>query len=362
MGIKGRVQEEQDAQEALARAVAARRLAAGVAHDFNNALTSISAYAHLALSRLEPQDPVHADVRQVVRAAERAGRLASELMAFSRGEQRERKALDVNQCVRDVGRLLAVVLGEQIDLDLRLAARLPSVEAQVGALEQAVMQLALNARDAMPGGGRLTIESGARDGTVVLTFTDTGAGMDAETLARATEPFFTTKAGSESVGLGLTTVHALVERLGGSLELESAPQAGTTVRAHLPAVRQPSLPAHSRGQGTVLMVEDEATLRAVVERLLTGEGYQVLTAASGEEALELAEADGGPIDLLVSDVVLGGMTGPELATALRARRPDVKVLLMSGYAGMPIGPVDDFLAKPFSPFELARRIRRILRG
>jgi CheY-like chemotaxis protein/anti-sigma regulatory factor (Ser/Thr protein kinase) len=355
------VEDELDARDALARAVAARRLAAGVAHDFNNALTSISAYAHLALSRLEPQDPVHADVRQVVRAAEQAGRLVSELQAFSRGEQPERIAVDVNRCVRDVGRLLAVVLGEQIELELRLAGRVPGVEANVGALEQAVMQLALNARDAMPAGGTLTVRSGVAEGRVVLTFTDTGVGMDAATRARALEPFFTTKDDAESVGLGLTTVHALVERLGGELELESAPDAGTTVRASLPAVQEPTRPAGEDGPGTVLMVEDELTLRTVVERLLVDEGYRVITAASGEQALELADAEPEAIDLLVSDVVLGGMTGPELAAELRARRPNVKVLLMSGYAGMSVGPVDDFLAKPFSPFELARRIRRILR-
>ncbi len=151
--------DELDARDALARAVAARRLAAGVAHDFNNALTSISAYAHLALSRLEPQDPVHADIRQIVRAVEHAARLVTELQAFSRGRQAERATVDVNQCVRDVGRLLAVVLGEQIELELRLANRLPSIEANVGAVEQAIMQLALNARDAMPDGGRLTIET-----------------------------------------------------------------------------------------------------------------------------------------------------------------------------------------------------------
>ena len=185
-----------DAQDALARAVAARHLAAGVAHDFNNALTSISAYAHLALSRLEPQDPVHADIRQIVRAAEHAGRLVTELQAFSRGEQAERAAVDVNQCVRDVGRLLAVVLGEQVELELRLANRVPGVEANVGALEQAIMQLALNARDAMPGGGRLTIETRVEEGRegprVELTFSDTGVGMDESTRRRALEPFFTT--------------------------------------------------------------------------------------------------------------------------------------------------------------------------
>ena len=357
--------DELDARDALARAVAARRLAAGVAHDFNNALTSISAYAHLALSRLEPQDPVHADIRQIVRAVEHAGRLVTELQAFSAGRRAERATVDVNQCVRDVGRLLTVVLGEQIELELRLANRLPGIEATVGALEQAVMQLAINARDAMPDGGRLTIETRVDPpGEIVLSFSDTGTGMDDETRRRALEPFFTTKVGTDSVGLGLTTVNALVERLGGQLELKSAPGMGTVVRACLPAAELPASPVSGRrppGPGTVLIVEDEETLRTVVDRILTDEGYRVITAASGEEAMELSDAEPGPIDLLVSDVVLGGMTGPELAAQLKARRPGLKTLLMSGYAGMPIGPVDDFLAKPFSPFELARRIRRILR-
>jgi CheY-like chemotaxis protein len=345
-----------ESQQALAGAIAARRLALGVAHDFNNALTSISAYAHLALSRLDPQDPVHADLREIVRSTERAGRLVTDLQRFSRGERAEVETVDLNRSVRAVSRLLAVVLGEGIELELRLASRLPGVEANLGALEQAIMQLALNARDAMPGGGRLVIESAAADRRVELRCSATGAGMDGETRARAVEPFFTTK--PDALGLGLTTVHALAERLGGELELESAPGAGTTVRLRLPAAAAASaVPA----LGTVLMVEDEASLRTVVERILGDEGYRVLTAASGEEALALANAEPGAIDLLVSDVVLGGMTGPELAGQLKARRPALKTLLMSGYASVPLGPVDDFLAKPFTPFELARRIRQLLR-
>lgn len=350
-----------DAHDTLARANAARRVADGVAHDLNNALTSISAYAHLALSRLEPQDPVHADVREIVRAAEHAGRLVSQLMTFGQGEQSEVEVVDVNRSVRDVGRLLTVVLGEQVDLDLRLAGSLPGVRVNLGALEQAVMQLALNARDAMADGGRLVIETAVADGRVLLAFADDGAGMEAETARRAVEPFFTTRAGADAVGLGLTTVNALCERLGGELELESAPGLGTTVRLHLPAAAPLPGLEPAAAVGTVLMVEDEETVRIVVQRLLTDEGYRVLVAASGEEALALAAAEAGPIDLLVSDVVLGGMSGPELAAALRTRRPALKTLLMSGYAGTPVGPVDDFLPKPFSPFELARRVRRILR-
>lgn len=353
-----------DAHDAFARATAARRVAGGVAHDFNNALTSISAYAHLALSRLEFQDPVHADVREIVRAAEHAGRLVSQLTAFSQGEQAEVEVVDVNRSVRDVGRLLAVVLGEQVELDLRLAGALPGVRVNLGALEQAVMQLALNARDAMPAGGRLVIESAAVDGRVRLAFADDGAGMDAETARRAVEPFFTTKPGPDAVGLGLTTVNALCERLGGTLELASTPGRGTTVRIHLPVADPPPRPVSERREstpGTVLMVEDEESVRVVVERLLSDEGYRVLVAASGEQALELAAAEPGAIDLLVSDVVLGGISGPELAAKLKTRRPALKTLLMSGYAGTPTGPVDDFLPKPFSPFELARRVRRILR-
>ncbi len=346
-----------DAQEALANAIAARRLATEVAHDFNNQLTSISAHAHLALSRLDPSDPVHADLREIVRATERAGRLVSELQAFSRGERVEVERIDLNRTVREVSRLLSVVLGERIDLDLKLANRLPSVEAKVGGLEQAIMQLVLNARDAMAEtGGRLTITSAVGDGKVVLSFTDNGPGMDRATRERAFEPFFSTK--QEAVGVGLTTVLTLVDRIGGQVELESAPGAGTTVRLNLPAAEAVLV---APGNGTVLMVEDEETLRTVVERILGDEGYRVITAASGEEALELASAEPGPIDLLVSDIVLGGMTGPELAAKLKVRRPALKTLLMSGYAGMPIGPVDDFLPKPFSPFELARRIRKLLR-
>ena len=349
--------EDVDAQEALANAVAARRLATEVAHDFNNQLTNISAHAHLALSRLDPQDPVHADLREIVRASERAGRLVAELQAFSRDDRVEVERIDLNRTVRDVSRLLSVVLGDRIALDLRLAGRLPGIEAKVGGLEQAIMQLVLNARDAMAEtGGRLTISSAIDDGKVVLSFTDTGPGMDRATRERAFEPFFTTK--GQAVGVGLTTVLTLVDRLGGQVELESAPGAGTTVRLNLPAAEAVLV---APGHGTVLMVEDEPSLRTVVERILGDEGYRVISAASGEEALELAGAEAGPIDVLVSDVVLGGITGPELAAELKARRPALKTLLMSGYAGMPVGPVDDFLAKPFSPFELARRIRKLLR-
>ncbi len=339
------------------------RLAAGVAHDFNNVLTSVSGYAHLALSRLPPGDPVHEDVRQIVRAVDRAGRLVTQLQAFSRGERLEVQVLDLSRTVREVGRLLEVVLGATIRLDLRLEPRGPGVKANLGALEQALMQLALNARDAMPDGGRLAIETRAENGSAVLSVSDTGSGMDELTRAHAFEPFFTTKDAAESIGLGLTIVYALAERLGGHVALDSAPGAGTTVTLHFPLADAPTAVTGGAGSatiGSVLMVEDEDALRTLVGRILTEEGYTVLTAASGEEALELA-AVSGPIDLLVSDVVLGGMTGPELVTKLRARRPDLKVLLMSGYAGVPLGPVDDFLPKPFSPFELARRIRRILR-
>ena len=261
----------------------------------------------------------------------------TELQAFSRGEQAERATVDLNQCVRDVGRLLSVVLGEQIELELRLAARVPGIETNVGALEQAIMQLAINARDAMPGGGKLIIETRVDERReIVLAFSDTGHGMDEQTRARAFEPFFTTKADTGSVGLGLTTVQALVERLGGALELESGPGMGTVVRAYLPAA-EPAAPVSGRrapGPGTVLMVEDEESLRTVVDRILADEGYRVLTASSGEEALALADAEPGPIDLLVSDVVLGGMSGPELIAELKARRPGLETLLMSGYAGM----------------------------
>jgi len=339
------------------------RLSQGVAHDFNNALTSINAYAHLVLSRLRPEDPSHADVRQIVRTTEDAGRLVTQLQAFGRDRRAQRETIDVNHALRNVSRLLVVVLGESVTLQLDLGGRLPGVEGDLSLFEQAAMQIALNARDAMPAGGHLTVTTSARaDGRVEITFIDTGTGMDEQTRRRAFEPFFTTKPEAASRGLGLTTVFAFAEGHDGIAEIDSAPGAGTTVRLLLPAASPPpgTVPAVA-GAGTVLMVEDESSLRRVVDRILTEEGYRVLVAASGEEALEIAAREPGAIDLLVSDVVLGGMTGPDLVTSLKARRPALKVLLMSGYAGVPIGPVDDFLPKPFSPFELARRIRRILR-
>jgi two-component system, cell cycle sensor histidine kinase and response regulator CckA len=341
------------------------RLAVSLAHEFNNTLTGISAHAHLALSRTSPGDPAHEDLRQIVRATDRAGRLIAQLQAVSRGEQVAFESVDVNQCVRDVGRLLEVVAGESIEVELRLHPRLADVRAQLGAVEQVLLHLAMNARDAMAaGGGRLVIATDSQDGFVALSVTDTGTGMDAATARRAFDPAFTTKPGDDASGLGLTIVDATVRRLGGQVRLDSALGRGTTVRILLPeaAETDPFRDGMAAGTaGTLLIVEDEDTLRAVVERILVDEGYTVLSAASGEEALEVAAAAATPVDLLVSDVVLGGMSGPELVTALRGRSPGLKVLLTSGYAGMSIGPVDDFLPKPFSPFELARRIRGILR-
>ena len=339
------------------------RLAAGVAHDFTNVLTTITGYGHLALSRLDPREPAHEDVREIVRSAERAGVLVTQLQAFSRGERVEIQSVDLNRSVRDVSRLLEVVLGPEVELELQLAPRIAGVEANLGAFEQAVINLAANARDAMPAGGRLTIQTGEEDGHVWLSFADTGSGMDETTRRRAFEPFFTTKQRNPGTGLGLTMVYGMVERLRGQIELRSQPGEGTTITIRLPAVAQPAVAAgEARPAGaTILLVEDEDMLRDLMTRILTDDGFAVLSASSGQEALLAFDRHQGTIDLLVSDVVMPGLTGPELARRLRARHPQLKTLLMSGYAGMPLGEVDAFLAKPFSPFELARRIRRVLR-
>ncbi|HYY75048.1 MAG TPA: PAS domain S-box protein [Gaiellaceae bacterium] len=362
------------------------RLAGGVAHDFNNLLTGILGYADLLRMGLAEDDPRRGDAEEVKRAAERAADLTRQLLAFSRRQVLQPRVLDLNRIVEDMERMLRRLIGEDIELVTSVEPDLGRVEADPGQLEQVVANLVVNARDAMPGGGRLVLETAnaAVDETlasgrtvemppgpyVVLTVSDTGAGMDEETQAHAFEPFFTTKEVGKGTGLGLATVYGIVKQSGGFIWVYSEPGEGTTFKIYLPRVEKPadgtadppSRPARG-GSETVLVVEDEKVVRDLIGRDLTGRGYAVLTAGTGVEALAVAAAHEGAIDLVVTDVVMPEMGGLELTQRLAAERPGIKVVYMSGYTELALaGEVASrpLLQKPFNASMLADTIREVL--
>jgi PAS domain S-box-containing protein len=361
-------------------------LAGGVAHDFNNLLTVISASTEFALQALPADSAVRHDITEVGRAAERAATLTHQLLAFSRRQVLQPVVLNVNDVVLETATMLRRLLSEDIDLQTKLGTGLGMVKADPGQLEQVIMNLVVNARDAMPRGGKLHIETamaeldeayveqhvGARPGWhVMIGVTDTGVGMDRETQARVFEPFFTTK-GARGTGLGLATVYGIVKQSGGSIWVYSEPDHGTTFKVYFPAVDEAATPrvrgaaAVTGGSETVLLVEDDDAIRRLVERMLESAGYQVIAARGGEEALDVADGHEGPIHLLLSDLVMPGMRGPVLAERLLARHPNVRVLFMSGYTdpGFFDHPLlsrgTSFLNKPFSTEELFRQVREAL--
>jgi two-component system cell cycle sensor histidine kinase/response regulator CckA len=363
------------------------RLAGGVAHDFNNLLTVILSYSDLLLEDLPPNAPDREDVAQIRQAAVAASSLTRQLLAFSRQQVLEPRVLDVNEVVKGPEKLLARLLGEDVRLSTALATGLGAVKVDPGQLEQIIMNLAVNARDAMPRGGRLSIETGnvemdeayvrghpvAQPGNyVMLAVSDTGIGMDAVTQARIFEPFFTTKEVGKGTGLGLATVYGIVKQSGGFIWVYSEPGHGTSFKIYLPRVDEPVAPAAEvtprpvGGSETVLVVEDVAAVRAVTRQMLERHGYTVLEAPDGETALRLALMHQGDIDLLVTDVVMPDVGGRELADQLVARRPQLKVLYMSGYTDDAIvrhGNLQDgiaYLQKPFTPDALARKVRAVL--
>ncbi|MCO5170541.1 MAG: ATP-binding protein [Planctomycetes bacterium] len=366
-----------------AKMEAVGRLAGGVAHDFNNLLTAILGYTSLLLLETRPEDPRREHVEEVQRACERAADLTRQLLAFARRQPLEPKVVVLDDLVRGATLLIQRLVGERIRVEARLAAPAARLLADPGQLELAIVNLAVNARDAMPAGGALTIETRRVDagdlppglawplGGVALSVADTGAGMDEATRRRAFEPFFTTKPPGQGTGLGLSTVHGIVDRCGGRVDVESAPGRGTRFTVLLPrtdAAAPPAPPepldAPAPARGTVLLAEDEPAVRAMAARALQGVGYAVLACGSGEEALAAAAGHPGPIDLLLTDVVMSGMSGVELARRLRAARPDLRVLLVSGYApelleagDAPPGPL---LLKPFSAGALTARVREVL--
>jgi PAS domain S-box-containing protein len=353
------------------------RLAGGIAHDFNNILTAITGYSELLLRELTPEDTRREDVQEIRAAADRAATLTRQLLAFSRKQVLQPQALDLNTIIANLERLLARLIGEHIQLSAILDPGVGRINADPGQIEQVVVNLAVNARDAMPQGGQLTIETRAAQlpagPHVILSVTDTGVGMDAETQAHIFEPFFTTKAPGKGTGLGLATVYGIVKQSGGDIQVTSAPGRGTAFKIQLPCV-SPGVqaavasaePPPERGTETVLLVEDDPAVRTLSVQVLKRLGYDVLEAAGGAHALELCDRHPATIHLLLTDVVMPEVGGREVAEEVTRRRPGIKVLYMSGYTDDAIvhhGVLErglHYLQKPFTPAGLAQKIREVL--
>ncbi len=397
--LEAEIQERQRTEEALRdsearlrqsqKMEAIGRLAGGVAHDFNNLLAVINGYTDLILAREAVNGELRSPLGEIREAGERAVMLVRQLLAFGRRQVLRPEVLDVNDVVTGVHKLLRRLIGEDVEIVLVPGAAAGLVRADQSQLEQVLINLAVNARDAMPRGGRLTIETrsvrvGAAERRrglelapgpyVAVAVRDTGSGIDPETRAHLFEPFFTTKDEGKGTGLGLATVYGIVQQSSGDIEVESEPGQGTLFRFYLPQVQaaasateaRPRAPA-PRGSETILLVEDEPMVRHLVRDALQLYGYTVLEAPHGEEALRLCKAHAGPIHLLLTDVVMpGGMNGRELAERLQPERPAMKLLYMSGYTDDSVvvrgvrTEATDFLQKPFTPDFLARRVRELL--
>lgn len=353
------------------------RLAGGVAHDFNNLLTVITGFGELALSELAPQNPAAQHLSEILRASERAALLTRQLLTFSKREVPQPVVLDVNEVLTEMARMLTRVIGEDLQMRLRPCAERATARIDRGHLEQVVMNLAVNARDAMPGGGELSLETSLvtrpEGRFVLLTVTDTGTGMDEEVLQRLFEPFFTTK-GQAGTGLGLATAFGIVRGAGGALEPVSEPGRGTTMRILLPycpEIRTTARAKHAAeplpgGTETILLVEDDDAVRRMTKTALARLGYRVLEARNDREARGHCESHAEPLQLLLSDVVMPEVSGPELAQILLEIRPELRILLMSGYTDVEIlrfGILEKglaYLEKPFTPARLARKVREVL--
>jgi PAS domain S-box-containing protein len=364
------------------------RLAGGVAHDFNNLLTVINGYSHLLLKDMKAGDPVRDGLEQICRAGERAAGLTQQLLAFSRKQVLQPRALDLNRVVEEMRPMLARLVGEDLELSVGLCAEATTIYADPHQLEQVIMNLAANARDAMREGGKLSIDTAvvewdeshaqlhpqARPGPhVLLAVSDTGVGMDEETRRHIFEPFFTTKEVGQGTGLGLSMIQGIVEQSGGFIEVTSQPACGTTLRVYLPRTedaapsqRTPEAAPRTDGKETVLVVEDQLEVQKYAAAALRAHGYRVIQAASADEALPLWERESDRIDLVLTDVVMPNMSGPELVNQLERRRPGIKVLFMSGYSDDAIahhGVLEEgvaFIQKPFSPDQLAGKVRAVL--
>ncbi|HUI53748.1 MAG TPA: PAS domain S-box protein [Bryobacteraceae bacterium] len=365
------------------------RLAGGVAHDFNNMLTVISGYNRMILDELSALDPLRGYAEEILKAADRAGALTNQLLAFSRRQIMQPRVINLNSVITQTEKMLRRLIGEDVELQFSLDADIGNIKADPGHVEQAIVNLAVNARDAMPLGGRLTIETanvfldetyakthmGVKPGSfVMVAVSDTGHGMDAETRRRIFEPFFTTKEKGKGTGLGLATVYGIVKQTGGDIWVYSEPGQGTTFKLYFPRVAEQvtessdgsGAPEKQSGGETILVVEDEKSVRDLTVRILRQLGYTILTAASGAEALEISQAHTGTIHLLLTDVVMPNMSGRQLADALTQNRPDTKVLFLSGYTENTVvhhGVLDagvDFLPKPFTRENLAQKLRDVL--
>ncbi|MGO9409716.1 MAG: response regulator [Spirochaetia bacterium] len=395
LDITARVQAEaalRHSEEELAQArkmEAVGRLAGGVAHDFNNLITVIRGYAELVEESLPEGGPARADMREVKRAADRAADLTAQLLAFSRKQILQPRVVSLNEIVRRMEKMLPRMIGEDVELAMHLQPDAGNVRADQGQLEQVIMNLAANARDAMPRGGTLSLQTAnlrADDGLlavhpemapgeyVVLTVTDTGTGMDSQIIARIFEPFFTTKELGKGTGLGLATVYGIIKQSGGYIYCSSELGKGTSFQVYLPKVLEASAAdpnAPSRGSAyhggeTILLVEDEEALRRYCRAILERNGYSVLEASSGDEALEVVGSQSAAVHLLLTDVVMPRMSGPELGRRLRSLQPDVRILYMTGYSEDlasrhgSLGADADLIEKPFDSASLLARVRKTL--
>jgi len=392
LGVATEITERKRLEEQLMQSQkmeAVGQLAGGVAHDFNNILTAIVGYSDLLAAELSGSPRHLDDLEEIRKAARRAAALTRQLLAFSRKQVLEPRVIDVNDVVLNLDKMLRSLISENIELKTSLAPKLDAARADPNQLEQVIMNLAINARDAMPDGGTLTIETGnatldhayaAQHVSVIpgdyvmLAVTDTGCGMDQQTQARIFEPFFTTKPAGRGTGLGLSTVYGIVKQSGGNIWLYSEPGQGTTFKVYLPAIQ--ALPedigkpapveAVRHGGGTVLVVEDDEQLRRLTHRALATQGYTVLEADRGSTALDVARRHKGAIDLLLTDVIMPDTNGRKLADTLRPARPGLRVLYMSGYPDGAIAnhgmlePGVAYLAKPFTTEAVVRKVREVL--
>ena len=379
--------EEQFRQAQKMEAVG--RLAGGVAHDFNNLLTVITGYSDLLLASRDLNDPQRAALEEIRRSAERGGQLTHQLLAFSRRQPLEPRIVRVNELILQMEKMLRRLIGEDLELITIPAASRDAVEADASRLEQVIMNLVVNARDAMPDGGTLTLETGTvqlsesysarqlgiQPGQhVTISISDTGVGMDEDTQSHLFEPFFTTKNPGRGTGLGLATAYGIIRQSGGAIGIISELGKGTTARIYLPVAeaKAEALPEKTAaaepltGAETILLVEDEARVRKLIMDVLAARGYRVLEATRGREAIRLVAAHKGPIHLAVVDVVMPGMSGPDLVRQIQPEHPDLRVLYISGYTDEAIvhhGVLESgaaFLQKPFLPEVLARRVREVL--
>jgi two-component system, cell cycle sensor histidine kinase and response regulator CckA len=371
------------------RMEAVGRLAGGIAHDFNNMLTAVMSYSDLLLPEFTADDPRHGDVMEISRAAHRAAALTRQLLVFSRQQVAQPWVLDLNESVADLKKMLVRIIGADVELTTRLDPALGRVKADPGQVQQIVMNLVVNARDAMPFGGKLTIETAnvELDGSfvqrhaltspgryVMLAVSDNGSGMSRATREHIFEPFFTTKEPGKGTGLGLSTVYGIVRQAGGHIWVYSELDVGTTFKIYLPRVDAavtgradpaPTQPVR-RGSETVLLVEDDDAVRGVATRILRRGGYTVIEAANGVEALARCDEPGVEIDAIITDMVMPELGGREFACQLRQRRPDARIIFMSGYTEdvvtreSLIEPGAAFIEKPFTPDELTRKLRAVL--